>query len=515
MDKTRRLIARVAVRQMALRWLRRLHVSALAALGLYAALLLVSRFLAVIPDVFSPRTLAIPLAAGILAALALTRRPRPPETARLIDASADTKDLYLTAVMLDHSMGDFQPIVREQAEAGAAAIQPAVVAPIAWGRPARDVTLALAVLLAGILWLPQWDPFRKVEARGRIEQRRREIAEARKAIAVRAEMLTRREADTALSKEVEQRLTDLQKTLETLLPKEQNKNLAKLSEEQKRVADLWRKLNEEKLKEALERIPPAQQFGAVTAKQEKWGKELADGKADALRQEMKELAALAKKLAAMPEGKEKEKLRQEMRERLKEAAQFAAKQANHAPLDQAMNEALQQLAAAEGKGLDKEALEALEEALKLADLEAGALAQNQRDLKALEEALKAIQMARQRNAGQVLAGGDGAEQDNKEPGWGAGGYAPPSERIETASTNERSRSALQAGKMLMQMKLQEVGPVGDTEANYLERVAAVKQGVSEAILQEQVPAGYHEAISKYFDQIGGTELATPPSPVME
>jgi hypothetical protein len=29
----------------------------------------------------------------------------------------------------------------------------------------------------------------------------------------------------------------------------------------------------------------------------------------------------------------------------------------------------------------------------------------------------------------------------------------------------------------------------------------VKQGVSEAIQQEQVPPGYHEAIKKYFDTL--------------
>jgi hypothetical protein len=32
-------------------------------------------------------------------------------------------------------------------------------------------------------------------------------------------------------------------------------------------------------------------------------------------------------------------------------------------------------------------------------------------------------------------------------------------------------------------------------------VREVKQGVSEAIQQEQVPPGYHDAIKKYFDTL--------------
>ncbi len=35
----------------------------------------------------------------------------------------------------------------------------------------------------------------------------------------------------------------------------------------------------------------------------------------------------------------------------------------------------------------------------------------------------------------------------------------------------------------------------------METVTAVKQGADEAILQEQIPPSYHDAIQKYFDTI--------------
>ena len=41
----------------------------------------------------------------------------------------------------------------------------------------------------------------------------------------------------------------------------------------------------------------------------------------------------------------------------------------------------------------------------------------------------------------------------------------------------------------------------DRVAEFRDGVKRVKQGVSEAIQQEQVPPGYHEAIKKYFDSL--------------
>ena len=45
------------------------------------------------------------------------------------------------------------------------------------------------------------------------------------------------------------------------------------------------------------------------------------------------------------------------------------------------------------------------------------------------------------------------------------------------------------------------GGCGTRAEDFRNTVREVKQGVSEAIQQEQVPPGYHEAIKKYFDTL--------------
>ena len=40
-----------------------------------------------------------------------------------------------------------------------------------------------------------------------------------------------------------------------------------------------------------------------------------------------------------------------------------------------------------------------------------------------------------------------------------------------------------------------------TVKNYRSLISQVKQGISEAIVTEQVPPGYHESIKSYFDSL--------------
>ena len=49
---------------------------------------------------------------------------------------------------------------------------------------------------------------------------------------------------------------------------------------------------------------------------------------------------------------------------------------------------------------------------------------------------------------------------------------------------------------------------GEAKKEYRQAMQEVKQGVSEAISQEQVPPGYHEGIRGYFDSID-EQLDTP------
>ena len=102
---------------------------------------------------------------------------------------------------------------------------------------------------------------------------------------------------------------------------------------------------------------------------------------------------------------------------------------------------------------------------------------------------------------QMLGEHRGVGAGMRGPGIGDGGTAPRDDSLASGFKPEQSRSALTGGKMLLEWKTSEVSDAGTASKNYADAIKNVKQGVSEAILQEQVPPGYHEAIKRYFDTI--------------
>src|SRR5205823_5447992 len=149
---------------------------------------------------------------------------------------------------------------------------------------------------------------------------------------------------------------------------------------------------------------------------------------------------------------------------------------NSKPLTAALQRAMKQLEMAKMEGLDKEAIEAAEKSLDLTKLELKEVAQSAKDLKALEEALKAVQMAKQLNDSEKLDGeqtegtqtieeygefytqlladlgmtegeGDGDGEGLGDEGMGEGGKAPEDDSIVTDFKTEQSRSAVTAGKV--------------------------------------------------------------------
>jgi hypothetical protein len=161
--------------------------------------------------------------------------------------------------------------------------------------------------------------------------------------------------------------------------------------------------------------------------------------------------------------------------------------------------------------------------------------------------LQAIQKARQANGKEALDGkqtegvqtmeeyaalyeslmkGQGAFQEGESemegegmggPGRGRGGKAPEDETVKTDFKDEQSKSAIKAGKILLTLKTQGMGEKGDAKTQYRDAVQNVRQGVSEAILTEQIPPGYHDGIKNYFDSIEDTsgnagETAPAPAP---
>ena len=75
---------------------------------------------------------------------------------------------------------------------------------------------------------------------------------------------------------------------------------------------------------------------------------------------------------------------------------------------------------------------------------------------------------------------------------------------------ERSQTTLTAGKVLLSLKTKGLGERNEVKTEYRQALRSVKQGVSEAILQEQIPPGYKDAIQQYFDSID--EPAKRPGP---
>jgi hypothetical protein len=211
---------------------------------------------------------------------------------------------------------------------------------------------------------------------------------------------------------------------------------------------------------------------------------------------------------------------------------------------------MEQLQAAGMKGLSSDALEALDSSMELSALELEALAQSLRDLAALENALKLIALGKIANAAGQLDGDLSKQlaalegyielyekicQECSEgmcqgcngmgkiegkvgvcpfckgtgsaglgmggPGRGRGNVAPEDESVSSGFKMEKSRTAVQAGKMLLELRQQELPEAGEAQISYAENLRAVKASISESILTEQIPPGYHETIKKYFDAI--------------
>ena len=158
-------------------------------------LLCCARLLAILPNRFTPVTLLAPLILAPVLALIFSRRPSAAEAARLVDARMGTKDLFLTALLIEPALGEFKPLVLREAEERARSIRAAEVAPLRWKRGFRNLALAMAALAAGVLFLPQLDPFGREQARQRVLNRQKQLEEGRKAIALRSALLKKQPLD--------------------------------------------------------------------------------------------------------------------------------------------------------------------------------------------------------------------------------------------------------------------------------------------------------------------------------
>ena len=519
--RTQRLLERVGVRSFCTALASRFRRAWLAAIGAALLVVMVARLLALIPEQAMFAALGA-LALGVLLFPLLTaRRPKPPQVARLVDERTASKELFLTATLVEGSPDDFQSIVVQEAEERAGAIEPQRVVPFRWQNGTRDIFGSAAILAVAVLWLPQLDPFKRQEERDKLGKQQEQLEKAKKATAIRAEQI--KEDDNRQSEKVQQALAALEKTFKEAKPLEKELNLKRLTERQKELGELWRQAATQQRNDALEKS--GQQFGAVNPERaNQWREELKKGDLSGIKKEMLAIKEEMKRLAAMPESAEKRGAQEQLAQRLNSLADGLKQTANSPQLQAALQRALQQLDLSKLKHLSKESLEAAQESMNLSEQELEQLAQSLADLQNLEDALKNLQMARQL-AGECKLDGEACKEcegqgdyaalyakllNNRagsgpgmgpNPGQGAGGKAPENDDAETDFKKEKSPTQLSGGKMLLQWKVNEVGPTGARVEEYRDAIREVKQGVSEAITNEQVPPGYHETIQKYFDTL--------------
>lgn len=511
----------VAWRQKLVCFGRQWRFFLLITFGLYALALLLSRVLGLIPAWFTPLSLAIPPAVALALAWVSYHRPRASDAARLADAQMATHDLFLTASLIGSSLGDYQDLVLKDAEQRATGAAPRKVVPFHWQRDTFRMCGALGLLALGVCFLPQWDPFGLHQRQRLLAEQREHAREITKATAVRAALLEQKRAGEQ-SDVVKQAVANLEKTLQGAKPNDKVGTLAQLNQQQKILGQLWRQVSEEKLKNALNVPPPNQSFGVGDpSKAQQLKNDLQKGDTSSANKELDELKQMADELAKAQDPVAREKLQQELMDRLQSLKDSLDEQLDSQALDSDLQRALEQLAMSNTPGLSGESLKGMRDSLNLSKEELAQLAKTMADIKNLEEALKALQMAKALHNLQPLDGKEFAGLGDLEAycafcdgkcqslcagnglgsGYGVGPRPHGDENSPSGFQPEKSPSLLQPGRMLMEWKTREVSEAGPAREEYLRAVQDVRQQASEAVVQEQIPPGYQTAIKDYFDTL--------------
>lgn len=528
---------RLLLDQLSARWATATTICA----GLYLALLLAARLTGYYADQFDYWTVAVVPVTGLLAALLWPARPNVQAAAHRVDQQQSTRDLFLTLTLLDAAPGDYKPLVGYEAESRAQKIKPAEVVPFHWGNRVLNILGVLAVLLLAVWLIPTLDPFGQVAASQQEQTQRKQIEDLQKLNELRKEQLSRKDRERENSAEVESALERLKLALSEMKKGDRQANQDRLQEHQQELGKLFRdKLNSAEMKKlAGTDLRADQKFGSLGEQdlQRKMQQELQQGKTETLQKQLQELTEKLSQLAETKDPVEKTQLEREVQKQLKELSDFASKKAGSQSMQNALERAQQALDAlrqAQSGELSQAAAEALQESLDLAKQEAEALAQAARDMQSLEEALKAIGMAKRLNAedqleaqmnaenmslqdyqelyaelmqlmgGQGMGEGDGEGEGDGMGGrgMGRGDVAQERDEAKTGFQDELSQSQLQQGRLLLSLKTKGLSESGEvTDEQYSAAVERIRQNLEEVIEQEQIPPGYVEGIKKYFDTL--------------
>jgi hypothetical protein len=523
-DTVDSLVSAVARRHYLARLGRAAALAVAIACAVQLAALLTLRLTGLLPAFFGWSTLALPPLIGLAIAVLAVRPTQRAAAARLTDRGLGAEDLFVTACDAQ-APGEYRPLVAKQAAAKAEGARPATIVP--WRPLPRSGIAAGAViaLAAATLLVPQLDPFGRQARAQQSAKRAKALEQVRDATKQKLEELKAREPEAKVSAEVAEELKKLQATLDAMKPDAQAANQKALEAAKSELAVKLEQERADRFGKSVDEGERAQELGAAAdrAAAEAMKKQLEKGETAEAEKAIDELKTLADQLEKTKDPAERAKLAEKMHRQLK-ALEEAAK-SQPAGFTQAVRQALDQLAQAGNQDLSDQSLQALRDSLDLARLEMQSSAQGERDLQSMQEALQAMHLAQKLNEKGGLNGadsqglatledykklyadalaklgkqgkGDGGGQGGE--GQGDGSKRESDDTVKSDFAPEQDSSPLSAGKTLMQWKTHGQAEAGKVQEDYLPAVRAVQQGVSEALVREQVPPGYHDGVKKYFD----------------
>lgn len=541
------LLDRVQVRLRTASFAKSLHWWTFGALVLACVSVLVVRLMGLIPPARQqlPWLLIFPAAAS-LAAWMFHRRVERTAAARAVDQHARTNDLFLTLATLSSSAGEYQPLVEQSAAKAAARIVPAEVVPFKVERPMGMQASVLAVLALLVWLLPTLDPFGKVEAATKVDKQKKEVELIRKVVKTREEQL---KSEVQVAEERETKIGDQMKelmgALRKMKPAETKPNSQVLQTNRQSLNELWKNVSSEELREMLSQSISDQQFGGSRAqKMNEWLKQLQEGNSEQLQQQLNQAQETMESMLEAKTPEERQKLASQLRKQLQDLKKFSSEKAGSPDLENALNQALKSLEAIAAKKpgegdedaqeaeMSAEAQQALRESLELSKKELQELARSAKDMKQLEEALKTLQQAEKLNKEgqldgeqcegckslsayaekykQMMAGrGTEGEAERDTPG----GIQEEDDSDPEGYKDEKSKTQIQAGKVLLSIKTREAATEKDFDPEELKKyestITEIKSGVQAAIENEQIPPGYVDGIKGYFDNLETTTPRTP------
>lgn len=390
---TQRVVARLRISDICLTFSSTMYWLGAACL----VALLIRRLCGVGPDWFVAEVLVVPPVLAVLIAFGTANKPTVVEAARSIDMTCRADDLFLTLAQLRSSGGGYEVVVAEQAEQLAAGIRPSEIVPWRWQRPAGRLAVGATVFVLAVAFLPQLDPFGAAESANTTVAVRRDLEESRRATSIRAAELTARREPAVLADGADESLAELAAELRRLTDDRSAVGLQDLESRQRSVEARWREArNDNSVARLLENAQANQFLGQADNESRQWTEELAEGQTDSLDEAFESLQDQLEELASSADDVDRQERERQARKQIAELQRFAGNQLESQFAETAMKRAMSQLDSMRlDPELKSEAAAAARESIDLAQQEMHEIAQKAEQLASLEQALNAIQSAKQ------------------------------------------------------------------------------------------------------------------------